>query len=66
VHAGTDPRAFTIRYYLAKGGGYAPALSRRLVRAAERLGQADKMWAPDFRDRMLVIARRRTSPAGRQ
>jgi SAM-dependent methyltransferase len=59
VHVGTDPRAFTIRYYLAKGGGYAPALSRGLIRAAERAGCADRMWAPDFRDRMLVVARRK-------
>jgi SAM-dependent methyltransferase len=53
----TDPKAFTVRYYLEKGGGYLPGLSRLLVRAAERLGLANRMWAPDFRDRMIVIAR---------
>ena len=57
VHVGTDPKAFTVRYYLEKGGGYAPRLSRALVRAAGRGGVAERMWAPDFRDRMLVIAR---------
>ena len=34
-----------------------PRLARALVRGAERVGVADRMWAPDFRDRMLVIAR---------
>jgi hypothetical protein len=27
------------------------------VRAARAAGVADRMWAPDFRDRMQVIAR---------
>jgi hypothetical protein len=27
------------------------------VSSAERLGVAGRIWAPDFRDRMLVIAR---------
>lgn len=53
----TDPKAFTVRYYLEKGGGYAPRLSRGLVRAAEALRVADRMWAPDFRDRVMVIAK---------
>ena len=57
VHVGTDPKAFTVGYYLDKGGGYAPGLARRLVRGAQRIGLADRMWAPDFRDRMLVVAR---------
>jgi len=57
VHVSTDPKAFTVRYYLEKGGGYAPRLSRMLVRGAEAVGIADRMWAPDFRDRMTVIAR---------
>jgi len=52
----TDPKAFTIRYYLRKGGGYLPGVSRVLIRAAEAVGVADRMWAPDFRDRMVVIA----------
>jgi len=57
VHMSTDPKAFRVRYYLEKGGGYAPRLSRMLVRGAEAAGVADRMWAPDFRDRMTVIAR---------
>jgi SAM-dependent methyltransferase len=61
VHVSTDPKAFTIRYYLEKGGGYAPRLSRALVQAAEVIGIAERMWAPDFRDRMTVIARVRAA-----
>jgi SAM-dependent methyltransferase len=57
VHTSTDPKVFTVRYYFEKGGGYAPALSRALVRGAEATGIADLMWAPDFRDRMTVIAK---------
>ena len=57
-YVGTDPKAFTVRYYLAKGGGYAPTLSRALIKGAEAVGQAERMWAPDFRDRMIVIADR--------
>lgn len=57
LYVGTDPKAFTVRYYLEKGSGYAPGLSRALVGAAERVGVADRMWTPDFRDRMIVIAR---------
>lgn len=54
----TDPKAFTVRYYLDKTSGYSPGVSAALVRAAERLGIAERVWAPDFRDRMLVVARR--------
>jgi SAM-dependent methyltransferase len=57
LYVATDPKAFTVRYYLDKIGGYSPALSRGLVSAAEAAGLADRMWTPDFRDRMLVIAR---------
>jgi SAM-dependent methyltransferase len=57
-YVATDPKDFTVRYYLQKGGGYAPRLSRALVAAAERAGVAGRLWAPDFRDRMIVIASR--------
>jgi SAM-dependent methyltransferase len=55
---GTSPKAFTVRYYLGRIGGYNARLGRALVGAAERARVADRLWAPDFRDRMLVIARR--------
>jgi len=53
----TSPKAFTIGYYLARICGYHEGLGEALVRTARRLGLAERLWAPDFRDRMLVIAR---------
>jgi SAM-dependent methyltransferase len=53
----TAPKAFSVRYYLDRIGGYSPALARGLVGAASRARLADRMWAPDFRDRMAVVAR---------
>lgn len=55
----TDPKDFTWRYYLNKGGGYMPRLSKGLIAGAERLGLADRMFTPDFGDRMVMIARPR-------
>ncbi|MDX6614919.1 MAG: hypothetical protein QOD60_10 [Solirubrobacterales bacterium] len=53
----TAPKAFTVRYYLERTGGYSRPLARGLVRGAEAAGLAGRTWAPDFRDRMLVLAR---------
>jgi hypothetical protein len=61
VYAGTDPKAFTIRYYLTRIGGYSKRLSASLVGTAERLGMAERLWAPDFGDRLAVIARPRSA-----
>jgi len=55
----TQPKAFSVRYYLGRIGGYSPRVARALIRGAELTGVADRMWAPDFRDRMLVLARAR-------
>jgi SAM-dependent methyltransferase len=63
LYLATDPKSFTVRYYLDKLGGYSPALARSLVRGAQRVGVAEQMWAPDFRDRMIVIARLDGAPA---
>lgn len=57
LYTGTAPKAFTVRYYLQRIGGYSPALARVLVATADAAGFAERMWAPDFRDRMTVIAR---------
>jgi SAM-dependent methyltransferase len=57
AYIATDPKAFTVRYYLDKLGGYSQRLADALVSGAERAGLAERMWAPDFRDRMIVIAR---------
>jgi SAM-dependent methyltransferase len=53
----TAPKAFSMRYYLERLGGYSPPLARALVRAARAARVAEGIWAPDFRDRMAVIAR---------
>lgn len=57
VEVGTAPKVFTVGYYLDRVGGYSPAVGRGLVAAARGVGVADRMWGPDFRDRMYVIAR---------
>jgi SAM-dependent methyltransferase len=58
VRMTTAPKTFTAGYYLGRLGGYSDRLGRALVGAAARVGVADRLWAPDFRDRMAVIARR--------
>jgi SAM-dependent methyltransferase len=55
-HLGTTPKAFTVRYYLERVGGYSEPLARTLVAGADSVGVADRIWAPDFRDRMVAIA----------
>ncbi|HWF73589.1 MAG TPA: class I SAM-dependent methyltransferase [Solirubrobacteraceae bacterium] len=56
LEVSTAPKAFTVGYYLERIGGYSPAAGRALARAARAAGVAERMWAPDFRDRMAVIA----------
>ena len=53
----TAPKAFTVGYYLGRVAGYSRGLSAALVGIADALGLADRLVAPDFRDRMLVVAR---------
>jgi hypothetical protein len=52
----TAPKVFSVRYYLDRARGYSPMLARVLVGAAERLRIADRMWGPDFHDRMVMLA----------
>jgi SAM-dependent methyltransferase len=59
LEIGTAPKWFSVGYYVSRVGGYSPALGRTLLRAARAAGVADRMWGPDFRDRMAVVARRR-------
>jgi hypothetical protein len=42
---------------LDRVGGYSRAAAGALVGAAKAAGVADRIWAPDFHDRMMVIAR---------
>jgi SAM-dependent methyltransferase len=53
----TAPKAFTVRYYAGRIGGYSATAGRALVGLTERSGVADRLWAPDFRDRMAALAR---------
>lgn len=52
----TAPKAFTVHYYVARLGGYSPTVARLCVRVAAAAGISGRLWAPDFRDRMLVLA----------
>jgi SAM-dependent methyltransferase len=54
---GTDPKAFTIDYYLWRLEGYWPPLSYAARDTARRIGVADRLWAPNFHDRLAVVAR---------
>ena len=57
----TAPKAFSVRYYLERIGGYSEPLAAAAVAVAEPGGLADRLVWPDFRDRMAVVARRRAS-----
>jgi len=58
---GTAPKAFTVRYYLERLEGYSAPVAAGAVRVAERVGVADRLVWPDFRDRMAIVARGRGS-----
>lgn len=55
----TAPKSFTVAYYLSRLDGYSPTLGHTLTAGARALGLAGRQWAPDFGDRMAVIARPR-------
>jgi SAM-dependent methyltransferase len=59
---GTQPKTFSVGYYLGRLGGYRPGVGAALVRGSAAVGLRDRPWTPDFRDRMLVIARPRPTP----
>ena len=52
----THPKVFTARYYAERLGGYTPLLEKIAVGAVKTIRSADKLVAPDFRDRLAVIA----------
>jgi len=64
VELRSAPKVFTVGYYLNRLSGYSTELGSGLARMARGVGVADRLWAPDFRDRMLVIARRPNRGAG--
>jgi SAM-dependent methyltransferase len=54
----THAKAFSLRYYAERLGGYSRRLEQAAVGAVTRLGLAGRMVAPDFGDRLAVIATR--------
>ena len=58
LEGSTAPKAFSVDYYLERTRGYSGALAGALTATARATGTAERIWAPDFRDRMLVLARR--------
>lgn len=58
VEVRTAPKVFSVGYYLSRLGGYSKLVERVLLAVARVLRLHDRPWAPDFRDRMLVIAMR--------
>jgi SAM-dependent methyltransferase len=58
----TAPKTFSVRYYAWRIGGYSTGVARWLERATVATRLADRQWAPDFRDRMAIVARRVSSP----
>jgi SAM-dependent methyltransferase len=59
----TAPKAFTVDYYLGRIGGYSRPAASLLQAAAARLQLGERIWAPDFRDRISAIARAPSSQA---
>jgi SAM-dependent methyltransferase len=61
LEVATQPKTFSVAYYLERLEGYSPSLTRPLVAAARRAGADRRLWAPDFGDRMAVVARPRAA-----
>jgi SAM-dependent methyltransferase len=57
LDAATHAKSFTGRYYAERLGGYHPAIGRAAVRVVQAVGLADRLMAPDFRDRLAVVSR---------
>jgi SAM-dependent methyltransferase len=56
VDTASHPKVFTAEYYAQRLAGYSTSLARASTGLARRLSLADRLVAPDFRDRMQVIA----------
>jgi SAM-dependent methyltransferase len=52
----SHPKVFTAAYYAGRLAGYTPRGARLAERAVAGLGLADRAVAPDFHDRMQVLA----------
>lgn len=52
----THAKVFTARYYAERLGGYHPAIEKTAVKALEAAHVAERLIAPNFGDRLEVIA----------
>jgi hypothetical protein len=59
VWTGTHAKVFSTRYYAERLSGYSTALARGVTSALRRFRLSDRTIAPDFRDRVAVLAVRR-------
>lgn len=62
-HMGTHPKRFTMRYYAERAAGFVPVVGELGRRAVERTAVADRLVAPDFGDRMEVVAVKPGAPS---
>ncbi|HVT66070.1 MAG TPA: class I SAM-dependent methyltransferase [Mycobacteriales bacterium] len=58
VEVDSHPKVFTAAYYAERLGGYSKGLARASVGVARTVRLADRLVAPDFHDRMQVVARK--------
>jgi SAM-dependent methyltransferase len=56
---GTHPKTFRLSYYAGRFAGYSGGVARLVHGAVRATGRADRLVAPDFRDRIALIAQRR-------
>ena len=54
----THAKVFSARYYAERVAGYSSLVERGVLGVLRATGQSDRLIAPDFRDRLLVVARR--------
>jgi 2-polyprenyl-3-methyl-5-hydroxy-6-metoxy-1,4-benzoquinol methylase len=52
----SHPKVFTARYYAQRIAGYSPALAAVSTSGLDLTHQGDRLVAPDFRDRMQLVA----------
>jgi len=55
----THAKTFSARYYAERLGGYSLGIERAAVKTLEALNVADRLLAPDLRDRLALLALRR-------
>ena len=61
----THAKTFSLRYYLERLEGYSAGAAGAAVRAAERVGLAERLVTPNLRDRLAVFATHAGLPAPR-